>query len=113
MAKSKKQQGNAAAKGKARKARPHVVARRAKRVAKKQTKQSTPARRKRDVQRQPSVGEEVDTVLDGKRIEREVKPPDTDSGLEPGEEKAILNALDADDDDNEPFDPELDVRDEP
>lgn len=91
---SKKSKGAAAARGKARKATPHVRARRAKRVAKKQARRAAPTMSVQDEQRQ-RLQDALDAAPGGAQG-AVAEPPDTDSGLEPSEKKEILNALDAD-----------------
>lgn len=126
MANSKKRKSNAKAAAKARKAKPHVKARRAKRVEKKRVKRARPmlgakaAKAMRDVYGDVPQPEDVSrtavttelhtakavmAAAGGAMVEAIAEPPATSSGLDPSEEKEILNALD---EDYDPSDDDID-----
>lgn len=81
------------AKGSTPKAKASVTARRAKR-----TQRNAVRRASKGVARQRRVADarQAAEQATGQRAERVAAPPDTVSGLEPSEEKQVLDALDAD-----------------
>lgn len=111
MANSKKRKSNAKAAAKARKAKPHVKARRAKRVEKKRVKRARPMPGARRELANEAVTTELHTAkavmaaAGGAMVEAIAEPPATTSGLDPSEEKEILNALD---EDYDPSDDDID-----
>lgn len=97
MAKNAKKKGNAGTKAKARKAKPHVKAKRAAKVQKKAAKRAVKANVAIAGTAAAHTALDLNEAIgDDATVERAFGPPDTDSGLDPSEEKNILDALDAD-----------------